>query len=93
MIIEICIIQLRLGNAFYSNIKLKSHYLQFRIKRIIRNAYEQKHISQMSAILKCLCLSQTFNAQISSLILLEIILLGKCVSVGHLVTTALYKVI
>ena len=35
---------------FYSNMQLKSHYLQFRIKRNVRNADEQKPISQMFAI-------------------------------------------
>ena len=35
---------------FHSNVQLKSHYLQFRIKLNIRNADEQKPISQMSAI-------------------------------------------
>ena len=35
---------------FYSNMQLKSHYLQFCIKLNIRNADEQKPISQMSAI-------------------------------------------
>ena len=44
------IIKLRLGNMFYSNMQLKSHYLQFCIKRNIRNADEQKPISQISAI-------------------------------------------
>ena len=42
--------KLRLGNMFYSNMQLKSHYLQFCIKRKIRNTDEQKPISQMSAI-------------------------------------------
>ena len=50
IIIETKIIKLRLGNMFYSNMQLKSHYLQFGIKRNIRNADEQKSISQMSAI-------------------------------------------
>ena len=35
---------------FFSIMQLKSHYLQFCIKRNIRNADEQKHILQMSAI-------------------------------------------
>ena len=35
---------------FYSNMQLKSHYLQFCIKFNIRNADEQKPISKMSAI-------------------------------------------
>ena len=35
---------------FYSNMQLKSHYLQFCIKLNIRNADEQKPISQMCAI-------------------------------------------
>ena len=35
---------------FYSNMKLKSHDLQFCIKRNIRNADEQKPISHMSVI-------------------------------------------
>ena len=35
---------------FYSNMQLKSHYLQFCKKLNIRNAEEQKPISQMSAI-------------------------------------------
>ena len=35
---------------FFSNMQLKSHYLQLCIKRNIRNAEEQKLISQMSAI-------------------------------------------
>ena len=50
IIIETNIIKLRLGNMFYSNVQLKSHYLQFCIKRNIRKAEEQKPISQMSAI-------------------------------------------
>ena len=48
--IEIYIIKLRLGNLFYSNMQLKSHYLQVCIKGKIRNAEEQKHIPQMSGI-------------------------------------------
>ena len=40
----------RLANSFYSNMQVKSRYLQFCIKRNIRNADEQKYISQMSAI-------------------------------------------
>ena len=35
---------------FYANMQLKSHYLQFWIKRNIRYANEQKPISHMSAI-------------------------------------------
>ena len=35
---------------FYSNMHLKSDYLQFCIKRNIHNADEQKPISRMSAI-------------------------------------------
>ena len=35
---------------FYSNMQLKSHYLQFCIKLNVRNTEEQKPISQMSAI-------------------------------------------
>ena len=35
---------------FYSNMQLKSRYLQFCIKRSIRNADEQKPISHMPAI-------------------------------------------
>ena len=35
---------------FFSNMQLKSHYLQFCIKRNIHNADEQKPITQMSAI-------------------------------------------
>ena len=42
--------KLRLGNMFYSSMQLKSHYLQFCIKRYMRNADEQKPISHMSAI-------------------------------------------
>ena len=34
----------------YSNMQLKSHYLQFCIKRNMRKADEQTPISQMSAI-------------------------------------------
>ena len=34
----------------YSNMQLKSHYLQFCIKRNIRNADEKKPISHMSSI-------------------------------------------
>ena len=48
--IEINIIKLRLGNMFYSNMQIESLYLQFCIKCNIRNADEQKPISQMSAI-------------------------------------------
>ena len=35
---------------FNSNMQLKSNYLQFCIKRDIRNADEQNHISQMSSV-------------------------------------------
>ena len=35
---------------FYSNMQLKSHYLQFCIKRNIRKADERNPILQMSAI-------------------------------------------
>ena len=35
---------------FFSNMQLKSHYLQFCTTLNIRNADEQKPISQMSAI-------------------------------------------
>ena len=76
---------------FYFNMQSKSHYLQFCIKRNIGNVDEQKHISQLSQLI--ICLGQTFKAQISSMILLENILLGKCVLVGLLVTKALNKVI
>ena len=50
IIIETNIIKLRWGNMFYSNMHLKSHYLQFCIKRNIRNADERKPIAQMYAI-------------------------------------------
>ena len=50
IIIETNFIKLRLGNMFYYNMQLKSHYLQFCIKRNIRKAEEQEHTSQMSAI-------------------------------------------
>ena len=42
--IDIYIIKNRLGSMFYFNMQSKSHYLQFRIKRNISNAAEQKHI-------------------------------------------------
>ena len=35
---------------FYSNMQLESHYLQFCIKRNIRNADEQKPVLHMSSI-------------------------------------------
>ena len=56
---------------FYSNMQLKSNYLQFCIKRNIRNA--ETYLTDVCNL--CLCLGQTFKAQISSLILLENILL------------------
>ena len=50
IIMETNIIKLRSGNMFYSNMQLKSHYLQFCIKRNIRKADERNPILQMSAI-------------------------------------------
>ena len=42
--------KIKVGEHFYTNMQLKSNYLQFCIKRNIRNADQQKPISQMSAI-------------------------------------------
>ena len=50
IIMETNIIKLRFWNMFYSNTQLKSHYLQFCIKRNICKADERNPISQMSAI-------------------------------------------
>ena len=72
---------------FYSNRQLKSHYTQFCIKHNIHKAEIETYLTDVCNC--CLCLGQIFKAQISLLILLENILLGKCVLVGLFVTKAI----
>ena len=42
--------KIKVGELLYSNMQLKSHYLQVCIKGKIRNADDQKHIPQMFGI-------------------------------------------
>ena len=78
---------------FNSYIQLKSHYLQFCLNVTIVTKCEIADTYLTDVCNSCLCLGKPFKAQISSLILLENILLGKCVLVGVFVTKALNKVI
>ena len=55
-------IQLRLGNLFYSNMQLKSH-LQFCRKRYIRNANRAE--TYLTDVCKwCLCLGQSLKRKL-----------------------------
>ena len=77
---------------FFSNMQLKSNYLQFCIKRNIRNADEQKPISQMSTISLYVYVNHLKLKKVRWYYL-KVSYWGKCVLVGLSVTKALNKVI